>query len=337
MDNQCNHSKAEKRVLVTGASGFVGRHLLEYLSSTKKDWHIRSVIRSNPSPLQNHKQLKQKNIDQVLIKTNFAETNWAKSLKQCDTIIHLAARVHVMKETDPNPWNAYYQTNVLGTLNLARQAAELGVKRFIYLSTIKVNGEMTPLGSPYKADDPVFPEDFYAKSKYQAEQALFDLSLKTGMQVIVIRPPLVYGQGVKGNFETMIRWLKKGYPLPLRSINNKRSFISVYNLVDLITHCIEHPSKENHLFLASDGEDLSTSMLFEKLAKSMNKKTVLIPFPSLLLKTAAACLGKKGMIQRLFGSLQIDIKKTQTTLGWEPRMTMEQALRKDFAENSVLD
>lgn len=312
--------KAPKKILLTGASGFVGQQLIKQLNE-EDQYLVRAAIR----PSKRH--YFQPNQDVIEISDISASTCWKDALQDCDLVIHAAARVHVMKETEEDPLNAFRQVNVFGTLNLARQAAEQGIKRFIYISSIKVNGEETK-SSTFCADDLPAPEDPYGISKYEAEQALLKLSAETGMQVIIIRPPLVYGPGVGGNFQRMMMWLQKGYPLPFKLIKNRRSFVSVYNLVDLIVRCIDYSSQSNQIFLVSDGQDLSTAELLRLVAKSLNKPARLIPFPQWLLNTIATVLGKKAVAQRLCGSLRVDIHKTCELLDWKPVMTIDEAINK---------
>jgi nucleoside-diphosphate-sugar epimerase len=213
-------------------------------------------------------------------------------------------------------------------LNLARQAAEAGVRRFIFISSIKVNGEGTPLGAPYRADAQPQPADPYGISKMEAEQGLRALAGETGMEVVIIRPTLVYGPGVKANFLNMMRWLHKGVPLPFGAIHNRRSLVALDNLVDLIVTCIEHPAAANQTFLVSDGEDLSTTELLRRMATALGAPAHLLPVPSWLLEAGATMLGKKALSQRLCGSLQVDISKTRELLGWTPPLSVDAALRK---------
>jgi len=257
-------------------------------------------------------------------------TDWSEVLQGCDVFIHSAARAHITKDEAADPLAEYRRVNVESTLNLARQAVSAGVKRFIFISSIKVNGEGTPLGMPYKASDAPTPEDAYGQSKLEAEQGLVQLASETSMEVVIIRPPLVYGPGVKGNFASMIKLIEKGLPLPLGAIHNKRSLVSIDNLVDLIIRCIDHPAAANQVFLAGDGQDLSTTELLRGVGKAMGKPARLIPLPSGLLQFGAALLGKQAMAQRLLGSLQVDISKTCELLSWKPPYTVEEGLRRCF-------
>lgn len=246
-------------------------------------------------------------------------------------LVHCAARVHVMNDESTDPLAVFRKVNVDGTLNLARQAAEAGVKRFIFISSIKVNGEETELGKPYTADDTPAPIDPYGISKLEAEQGLLALAAETGMEVAIIRPVLVYGPGVKGNFASMIDLVEKGIPLPLGSIHNKRSLVGIDNLVDLIIRCIDHPAAANQVFLAGDGEDLSTTQLLNRVAKAMGRPSRLIRVPAALLQLGVILLGKKAVAQRLLGSLQVDISKTRQLLDWTPPVSVDEGLKRCFS------
>jgi nucleoside-diphosphate-sugar epimerase len=263
-------------------------------------------------------------------------TQWAQALNRIDVVIHAAARVHVMEETVADPLADFRRVNVEGTLNLARQAAASGVRRFIFISSIKVNGEATSPGKVFTADDVATPLDPYGVSKMEAEEVLRALAAETGMEVVIIRPVLVYGPGVKANFLSMMRWLDRGVPLPLGAVNNRRSFVSLGNLIDLIQTCIDHPRAANETFLVSDGEDVSTTELLRRLSAAMGRPARLLPVPYRLMRMAAALLGKSAAIQRLFGSLQVDIGKNMALLQWKPSVSMNEALRltaRDFQES----
>ena len=255
-------------------------------------------------------------------------SNWTDALSGVKVVVHLAARVHIMRDEAADPLAEFRRVNVEGTLNLARQAAEAGVRRFVYLSSIKVNGEQTLLGKPFTEQDLPTPLDPYGMSKYEAEEGLRKLAQKTGMEVVVIRPVLVYGPGVKANFLNMMRWLHKGVPLPLGAIHNRRSLVALDNLVDLIVTCIDHPAAANQIFLVSDGEDLSTTELLRRMGLALGRPARLIPVPVSLLTAWAALLGRRDMAQRLCGSLQVDISKTQTLLGWKPPISVDEGLRR---------
>ncbi|MBQ1557109.1 MAG: SDR family oxidoreductase [Pseudomonas sp.] len=254
--------------------------------------------------------------------------SWGLLLQGQDVVIHCAARVHVMHDTSTDPLAEFRKVNREDTLNIARQAAMAGVQRFIFISSIKVNGEGTAPNQPYKADDASAPLDPYGVSKMEAEQGLRELAAETGMEVVIIRPTLVYGPGVKANFLNMMRWLHKGVPLPFGAIHNRRSLVALDNLADLIVTCIDHPAAANQTFLVSDGEDLSTTELLRRMAAALGKPARLLPVPSRLLEAAAALLGKQALSQRLCGSLQVDIGKTRELLDWTPPVSVDEALRK---------
>lgn len=257
-----------------------------------------------------------------------ASTHWAAALQGVSAVLHCAARVHVMAEAAANPLDEFRRVNVQGTLNLARQAAASGVRRFVFVSSIKVNGEATPTGSSFTADDLPTPLDAYGISKMEAEQGLREIASQTGMQVVIVRPPLVYGPGVKANFAAMMRWLQRGVPLPLGAIHNQRSLVALDNLVDLLVTCITHPAAANQTFLVSDGEDVSTTELLRRMGQAMGKPARLLPVPANWLQLAAMLVGKRAVAQRLCGSLQVDIEKTRQLLGWSPPLTLDQGLKK---------
>jgi UDP-glucose 4-epimerase len=252
---------------------------------------------------------------------------WSNLLSGVDVVIHTAARVHVMHERSASD-REYRRTNVEGTLNLARQAANAGAKRFIFLSSIKVNGEFTNLGEPFQAADAAKPEDAYGVSKMEAELGLYEISKDTGMEVVCIRPPLVYGPGVKGNFLSLLSWLERGLPLPLGAVNNRRSLVALDNLVDLIVSCLDHPAAASETFLVSDDEDLSTTALLRRIGDALDRPARLIPMPPRLLQWGAKLFGKEEIAQRLLGNLQVDISKTKERLGWVPRVSVEESLKK---------
>lgn len=256
-----------------------------------------------------------------------AQTNWVSTVDSCDVVIHLAARAHVMHDQSIDPLSEFRRVNVDGTLNLARQAAAKGVRRFIFVSSIKVNGEFTKV-SPFTADDVPCPLDPYGVSKMEAEAGLRQIALETGMEVVIIRPPLVYGPRVKANFLAMMRWLNKGVPLPFGSIHNKRSLVALDNLVDLIITCIDHPKAANQIFLISDDHDLSTTELLAKISNLLGRSHRLMPVPQKLLELSLTLIGKKDLSQRLCGSLQVDISKTKELLGWSPPVSVDEGLEK---------
>lgn len=308
-------------ILLTGATGFIGCSILRELFFKK--FSVRAVCRAKEKAADvRFEWFLQASLDGSAV--------WDSALVDIDVVIHAAARVHIMRDISADPLDGYRKVNVYGTLNLARQAAAAGVKRFVFISSIKVNGEGTPIGSRYQASDTPAPEDAYGLSKLEAEQGLMQLAAETKMEVVIIRPPLVYGPGVKGNFASMIKLVEKGLPSPLGGIHNKRSLVGIDNLVDLIIRCIDHPAAANQVFLAGDGEDLSTSELLRGVGRAMGKPVNLIPVPAGLLHFGATLLGKKAMAQRLLGSLQVDISKTCELLDWKPPYTVEEGLRRCF-------
>jgi nucleoside-diphosphate-sugar epimerase len=306
------------RLLVTGATGFVGRSLCA--EAIRRNFRVRGAVRSAcklPA-----------GVETEVVGLIDGHTDWSVALAGVEVVIHLAARVHVMKDTAVDALAEFRRINVEGTLNLARQAVEAGVQRFIFISSIKVNGEGTVLGQLYTAEDQPAPVDPYGISKREAEDALRQLASETSMDVVIIRPPLIYGPGVKANFKSMMYWLDKGIPLPLGAIDNQRSLVALDNLIDLIVTCIRHPAAANQTFLAGDGEDLSTTELLRRMAAALGKKAWLVPVPSFLLVWGARLVGKQAIAQRLCGSLQIDISKACELLGWKPPVSMDEALRK---------
>ena len=306
-------------ILVTGGSGFVGSAMLKRL--LKDGFEVRASARSNLST-------ELKGVQYHQIRDMTVATDWNAALIGVQAVVHCAARVHVMQDDATDPLQAYREVNVNGTLNLARQAAQAGVGRFVFVSSIKVNGETTQPGQPFTADDVSSPLDPYGVSKLEAELGLRDIESQTGMEVVIVRPPLVYGPGVKANFASMMRWVARGIPLPLGAIQNARSMVALDNLVDLLVTCLTHPAAAGQTFLVSDGEDVSTTELLRRTAQAMDKKALLLPVPAAVLELGASLLGKRSVAQRLCGSLQVDIEKTRRLLGWSPPLTLNQGLKK---------
>lgn len=307
-------------ILLTGATGFVGRGICAS-NATSMNVRFVAALREpsiNLSPC----------ADSVVYGDISQEINWKGILSTVDVVIHAAARVHVMRDRALDPLAEYRKVNVKGTLSLARQAAEAGVKRFIFLSTVKVNGFSTLPCRPFNEHAGLMPSDPYAISKKEAEDGLWRLAGDTGMDVVVIRLPLVYGPGVKGNFFSLMRWLYKGIPLPLGAIHNKRSMVALDNLVDLILTCVDHPAAANQVFFVSDGEDLSTTELLMQLSGALGRHARLLPVPSNLLELGAVLCGRQAVAQRLCGSLQVDITKARELLGWSPPVSVKDALHK---------
>lgn len=307
------------KVLLTGATGFVGRALVSRLA-VRPDVDLSVAVRSLSVDL-----LGLGVLQHVAILDG--SSDWGAIVSGADVVIHAAARVHVMKDQSEHPLFEFRRVNVEGTLNLARQAAAAGVRRFIFLSSIKVNGEGTELGCPFTAEDVPVPRDSYGVSKMEAEEGLRELSAQTAMEVVIIRPPLVYGYGVKANFASMMRWLKRGIPLPFGAITtNRRSLVYVENLVELISVCIDHPNAANQTFLVSDDEDVSTTMLLQRMAKALGCPARLVNLSPTLIKLAAKLVGKPRIADRLCGSLQLDITKTKELLGWKPKFSFDDGL-----------
>ena len=313
------------KVLISGASGFIGRPLCAEL--LRQGQSVRAAVR-----LARSDNLPVEHAETVSIGEINNETDWTEALLDIKVVVHLAARVHVMKDNAVDPLDELRKVNVDGAWNLARQACDAGVQRFIFISSIKVNGESSPLGRPYTPEDRPAPIDCYGISKCEAEHALRQLADETGMEVVIIRPPLVYGPGVKANFHSMMYWLNKEIPLPLGAIHNKRSFVALDNLIDLIATCIDHPAAANQTFLAGDGEDLSTTELLQRLGEALGKPAKLFSLPIRMLKVGALLLGKRDMAQRLCNSLQVDITKAHDLLGWRPPVTVDEALKKTAAD-----
>ncbi len=308
----------QTKILITGSSGFLGQYLAQYLAekgySTLAHTRIAQTF-AHPNIININFDLND-NLDSV-------------NLSEVEVVIHCAGRAHVMNETAISPLEAYRQTNVQGTLNLAQKAVKSGVKRFIYLSSIKVNGEQTTI-QPFKPSDAVNTDDPYGLSKYEAEQALLELSKKTGLEVVIIRPVLIYGPNVKANFKSMVKLASKKLPLPIGCLDNKRSMVSVYNLADLIHTCMTHPNANREVFLASDQDDISVKQLFEKLAHYQNNKLLMLPVPKSLIGFLSSLVGKKSVASRLCSGLVVDSSKNTKVLGWTAPYTVDASLEKMF-------
>lgn len=305
-------------MLVTGANGFLGRTLMKALN--ERDIIAIGAVRNISCP------------QGIVVGEIGPDTNWNPVLDKVDTVIHTAARVHALDVHSNESMGSYHKINVAGTCRLAEQAVQSGVRRFIFISSIKVNGEETARGRPYSVNDIPSPVDPYGISKYEAEMKLLRLAEETGLEVVIIRPVLVYGPGVKANFLNMMRWLNKSIPLPLGMIHNKRSLVALDNLVDLIITCIDHPAAAKQIFLVSDDEDLSTTELLQRMAAALGKSARLLPVPEGLLRVGATLLGKREMARRLLGSLQVDIRHTKEVLGWRPPVSVSEALKKTAEE-----
>jgi len=311
------------KVLVTGANSFVGRALLRRMAGTPGT-HVVAAVRRRG---EDSAQISTNQTTVVLgMEPPIAQVDWSAALVGVDVVVHLAARVHVVEDASIEPLAAFRAVNVDGTLNLARQCGKAGVKRFVFVSSIKVNGEATEQGHPFTESDQPSPHGAYAFSKLEAEQGLRDLSAQIGMQIVVIRPPLVYGPGVKANFAALIHAVRRGWPLPLGLVRNQRSLVALDNLVDLLVVCLSHPAAANETFLVSDGHDVSTAELIRLIAQALGARPRLVPVPILILRAAAAMLGKREAVQRLCGNLQVDISKAGSVLGWSPSVTVEEGL-----------
>ncbi len=306
-------------VLLTGASGFVGKAVLK--TAKQRSLKIRPVFRSMDSA--------QGNPEAVLVSGLDGSTDWSQVLKSVDVVIHAAARTYILREEALDQLAEYRRVNVAGTLNLARQAAAAGVRRFVFISSIKVNGEATTPGRPFSYDDTPAPEDAYGHSKAEAETELKEVAQEMEMEVTIIRPPLIYGPGVKGNFASMISWVRKGMPLPLGGLTqNRRSLVGIDNLVDLILVCVDHPKAANQTFLICDGEDMSTTELLKRIGNALSRPARLLWVPAASISFFAGLVGKKGISERLLGSLQVDMHKTCELLDWKPSVTVDEGLRK---------
>ena len=305
-------------VLLTGASGFVGGALAQRLSVCGQNSLVLACRCKliNPSP----------GINSIVVGDIGQETDWTAALDGVEVVIHSAARAHVIKDPAFDPLAEFRKVNTVGTLTLARQAAEAGVRRFVFISSIGVNGNQS--NQPFNENDSPRPAEPYAISKYEAEQGLYKISEESDMELVIIRPPLVYGPNAPGNFGNLLRWVDKGIPLPLGAINNKRSLVALDNLIDFILTCIDHPAAANQIFLIADGEDLSTTDLLRRVGQALGKPARLIPVPIGLLKFGATLLGKQAMAQRLCGSLQVDISKARDMLGWTPPVSVDEGLRR---------
>ncbi|EOG7647121.1 UDP-glucose 4-epimerase family protein [Vibrio cholerae] len=307
-----------KSILLTGSTGFVGTNLVKSLT-LKSDYIVKSAVR--------HAVNKD---DGLLFEVGDinASTDFELPLKNTTVVVHCAARAHVMDDKEAEPLTLYREVNTAGTVNLAKQAIDSGVKRFIFISSIKVNGEGTLMGCPFKTEDNHAPEDDYGLSKSEAEKQLVALAKDSSMEVVIIRPTIVYGPGVKANFASLMRLVSKGIPLPFGSITqNKRSLVSINNLVDLIVTCIDHPKAANQVFLVSDDHDVSTAEMVRELAIALDKPTWQLPVPIWCYKLFGKLFGKSDIVDRLTGTLQVDISHTKETLGWKPPQTLQEGFK----------
>lgn len=304
------------KVLVTGGTGFVGGAFLAREASEGRV-SLRAAVRCDGQGLP-------PGVEPVLVAGLTSTADWRKAVTGCETVLHAAARVHVIQDSAANPLTEFRRVNVEGTVNLARQSADAGVRRLVFISSVKVNGEGSTF--PYTVDSPVLPIDPYGISKWEAEQRLRQIEAETGMEVVVVRPTLVYGPGVKANFWNMMKVIQRGIPLPFAAITNKRSLIYIGNLVDALATCATHPAAAGQTYLVSDGKDISTPELLKKTANALGLQTRLFPFPLVLMRLAGKLTGTQAIVDRLAGSLSVDTTKIKRELGWTPPFTMEQGL-----------
>lgn len=304
------------RVMVTGAAGFVGRELCRTL--TTAGLPVRAALRREPAP--------PLAMDSIPVGEIQPDTDWSTALHGIDTVVHLAARVHVMRDRVADPLQEFRRINVAATEQLARSAARMGVRRMVFTSSVKVNGDRSAGSAAYSEGDAPRPADAYGFSKWEAEQALQRIAAETGLEVVIVRPPLVYGPGVKANFLLLMKLIARGFPLPLGSVDNRRSLIFVKNLTAALLRCIEDPRAANQVFLVSDGEDLSTPELIRRLARAMKRPARLIPFPPHLLRIAGRLLRRTETVERLVGSLAVESSKIRSLLDWSPPHSVDRGL-----------
>jgi nucleoside-diphosphate-sugar epimerase len=311
------------RVLVTGATGFVGRAVVAQLVARGGYDVLALTRRSTTRPVPGARYLSGGDLT--------TQRHWQPMLAGVNVLIHTAARVHILNDRTVDSLAEFERINVDGTLKLAREAASTGVQRFIFLSSIGVNGVQTHAGAAFSEADPPNPHNVYARSKLDAENGLRQLAEQTGLEVVIIRPPLVYGPGVKANFADLMRAVQRGWPLPLGSVNNRRSLVALDNLVDFIVVCMSHPLAANQTFLVSDGHDVSTVELVQRLARTAGVRPLLYPIPLWALRAGAALLGRSNDLQRLCGNLQVNISKARSLLGWAPPISLEEGLGRAIA------
>lgn len=305
-------------ILLTGATGFVGKRLLTMLK--EHGHYCRAAVRRPSSTVDVH-------TESVVIGDIDANTDWSKAVEGIDVVVHLAARVHIMHDQADNPLVEFRKINLEGTRSLAEAAVKAGVKRFVYASSIKVNGEATT-DKPFTPDDTPSPSDPYAIAKWEAEKALMEISKATGLEVVIVRPTLVYGPGVKANFNNLIRLVRKRIPLPLKGIKNRRTLVSLDNLASLLMTCCEHPKAAGHVFLAGDDETVSTAELITCIARAYGQRSPVFYLPTGLMAWVARVFGKQAVWQRLSGSLEVDNSNAQTVMGWRPISTMDEELKR---------
>jgi len=307
------------KIVLTGSTGFIGKNLTRYLN--QQNFSVTAAIRW---PI----DIFPSSVQQIPVGDLLPDTNWQPALNDVDTVVHLAARAHILRETAPDPLAAFREVNVQGTKHLAEQAASSGVKRFVFISSIGVLGVHTNGRKPFTEENSPSPPEPYGISKWEAEQALRKIEAESGMEVVILRPPLIYGPGVKANFLSLVKLVDKGIPLPLGCIKNTRSLLGLSNMVSAITTCITHEKAAGKTYLLSDGEDVSTPELVRRIATALGKKPRLLPVPTILLRLAGKLTGKSAQIDRLLGSLVIDSSKIRNELGWQPVSSMQEELAK---------
>ncbi len=305
--------------LVTGGNGFVGAALLRRLAADLPDV-VRGAIRRADAALPD-------GVERVVVAGSWPEADWTVALNGVTAVIHAAARVHVMRDSHVDQLSRYRQVNVDGTLNLARQAVAAGVQRFVFVSSIKVNGDSASPARPFRADDVPNPSDAYSVSKLEAEVALRNLAVSSGIELVIVRPPLVYGPGVRANFRSMMQWLCRGVPLPLANLQNSRSLVAIDNLVDLLACSAVHPAAPGRVLMVSDGDDMSTSELLRRMGVALGRSPRLFHMPEFLMRSSARVLGREDIVERLFGSLCVDISETRRALCWSPPVSVDTCLR----------
>jgi len=307
-------------ILVTGAHGFIGQYVCKSL--TLQQYSIRPVVRRATGLSTN----------ETIVSDINGASDWSDCLDGVDAVIHLAARVHIRRETAPNPFSAFRSVNTEGTLHLARAAANAGVKRFIFVSTLAVHGRTSPMETPFTETSPIAPHTAYGQSKWEAEQNLWEVAESTGLQVVIVRPPLVYGWGAPGNFGQLVRWIGRGVPLPLGRTSNLRSLLFVKNLADFLVCCVSVPQAADETFLLSDGEDLSTTDLLRRLARAMGVAPILVPVPERVIRPFIRLIGKERLLDQLWGSLRVDSSKARQKLKWQPPFSVDEGLKQSLSQ-----